>query len=269
MHNSDKKEKGSILDILSVILEIQELDMQMIQLMRLKRERQGELSNIHLIKDDLAQQVKRKESEILEVKTNIRLSEGELNDIKEKLKKLEDQQSQIKKVEEFNALSHEMSQADRERSQKEQALSDLYDALAAEEDNLTNIKNSLDSTTESSKVLEHEIHERISRINEEGREILEQREKLVGKAEPEVFSIYERLLKNKKDRVIVPIENRCCSGCHIALTAQDENLVRKAERIIFCEHCSRMLYWVQSEELEGAGAAPTKTRRRRSTKSST
>ncbi len=35
------------------------------------------------------------------------------------------------------------------------------------------------------------------------------------------------------------------------LTAQDENLVRKGERLVFCEHCSRIHYWQESEALEG------------------
>ena len=66
--------------------------------------------------------------------------------------------------------------------------------------------------------------------------------------------IYERLLRNKKDRVIVPIENRTCSGCHIVLTAQHENIVRKGENLVFCEHCSRIHYWQESEALEGTAA---------------
>ena len=81
-------------------------------------------------------------------------------------------------------------------------------------------------------------------------------------ADPEIMRIYKRLLNNKKDRVVVPIENRTCSGCHIALTAQHENVVRKGERLIFCEHCSRIHYWQESEEIEGTAVA-TKRRRRR------
>lgn len=260
--------KETILDVLSTILEIQELDMQMIQFMRLKKEREKELDNVNAIKKDLLRQKTLKESEILHIKTSVRLGEGELKEVQESIKKLEQQQTSIKKVEEFNALSHEMAQADRERSQKEQMLSDLYDKLAHEESLLKNIRQSIESTEGSSRLLENEILERLKKINEEGKQLLKQRESLVVKANPDIFSIYERLLKNKKDRVVVPIENRCCSGCHIALTAQDENLVRKAERIVFCEHCSRILYWVQSEELEGTAGAPVRQRRRRKAVSS-
>lgn len=254
-----------MLKALNIILDIQEIDMQMIQLMRLKSERQKDLANINAVKDDLRHQSEAKQLEIAELKKVIRLMEGDVSDIKSKLKKLESQQNAIKKVEEFNALSHEMSQADRERSAKELRLSEHYEKLAAEEETLKAIDQSLETTIENSKVLEAEIHDGISRINAEGRVLKTQRDELVSSAEPETFRIYERLLRNKRDRVVVPIENRCCSGCHIMLTAQDENLVRKGERIVFCEHCSRIHYWPESQALEGTTVA-TKQRRRRPTK---
>jgi predicted nucleic acid-binding Zn-ribbon protein len=251
-----------MLEALHPILEIQEYDMQMIQLMRLKRERQAELENINVIKTNLHHKSLIKEGEITEYKKNIRIIEGEVSDLKERVKKLESQQNQVKKVDEFNALSHELSQAEREKTNKEQRLSDFYDKIAAEDEILKGIKENLDKTSESSKVLEQEIAESIARINEEGRGIKAKRDKLSQKADLEVFAIYERLLFNKKDRVIVPIENRCCSGCHITLTAQHENLVRRGERLAFCEHCSRIHYWQESEAIEGTVVA-TKTRRRR------
>lgn len=255
-----------MLKALNLILEIQELDMQMIQLMRLKQERQRELENIHSVKSDLGQKLSLKESEIIELKANIRLVEGDVADTLAKYKKLEGQQNSVKKVDEFNALSHEMSQVDRERIAREQRLSDLFDKLALEEEIQKNLADTLESTSGNSKILETEIYESIGKINDEGRVIKAQRDGLVAKADPEIFRIYERLLRNKKDRVVVAIENRCCSGCHIMLTAQDENLVRKGERLVFCEHCSRIHFWPESQTLEGTPSAPTKPRRRRSTK---
>lgn len=247
---------------LKKILEIQELDIKMIQLMRLKKDRQHELDGINANKENLRLQVTNKEAEITELKKLIRIVEGEHADVLAKIKKLEAQQSSIKKVDEYNAITHEISSADRERLSKEQRLSDLYDKLAAEEDGLKSLNESMESTTDSSQTLENEIYESIRHINEEGRELKEQRDVLVAEANPDVFKVYERLLRNKKDRVVVPLENRCCSGCHIMLTAQHENLVRKGERLVFCEHCSRIHYWQESKALEDTVVA-TKQRRRR------
>lgn len=254
-----------MLKALKIILEIQEFDMQLIQLMRLKKERLKELENLNGIKANLQKQVNLKEAEISELKKNQRLYEGEVNDIVARIKKLEGQQNAVKKLEEFNALTHEMSQAEKERAGKELRLSDLIDRLHAEEDALKSLTETLETTTESGKVLEGEIVENISRINAEGRELKSQRDELVLQADPDIFQVYERLLRNKKDRVLVPIENRCCSGCHIMLTPQNENLVRKGERLVFCEHCSRMHYWPESEALEGSTVV-AKPRRRRTSK---
>lgn len=251
-----------MLDALKVILEIQELDMKMIQLMQLKRQRQKELDSLSLSQTSLRKRVEEKENEVLEIKKLIRLSEGDHAEILEKIKRLESQQNAIKKVDEYNAITHELSSADRERVAKEQRLSDFYDRLTAEEEVLATLNENLKSTVDSSKALESEIHGSIQQINEEGRVLKEQRDELVVGANTEVFKVYARLLGNKKDRVVVPLENRCCSGCHIMLTAQHENLVRRGERLVFCEHCSRIHYWQESKALEDTVVA-TKQRRRR------
>jgi len=254
-----------MLNALKVILEIQELDMKMIQLMLLKKQRQSELDQINQTKASLSQKVQDKEAEIQKMKSMIRIVEGEHADILGKIKKFESQQHLIKKADEYNAIIHEISTADRERLAKEQRLSDFYDRLASEEEALKNIKDNLKSVGESSKVHETEIFQSVEEINQEGQVLKNERDDLVKSASPEVFKVYERLLRNKRDRVIVPLENRCCSGCHIMLTAQHENLVRKGERLVFCEHCSRIHYWQESRELEDTVVA-TKHRRRRAAK---
>ncbi|NBU62783.1 MAG: hypothetical protein EBS28_03185, partial [Chlamydiae bacterium] len=104
----------------------------------------------------------------------------------------------------------------------------------------------------------------IVEINLEGSQLKAERSRLAEIADPHVLSVYERLLSNKKDEVVVALVNRVCSGCHISLTAQHENLVRRADKLIFCEHCSR-IHYLPETEVEGE-AATTKRRRRRALK---
>jgi len=247
---------------LAVVLDIQEYDMKMIRLMRLKKERLGELSHIDSLRQELRKQQEDKEAEIGELNRTISAQEMKISEIKERIKKLEAKQNTVKKVDEFNALTQEMTSSERERIATEQIASDMIDKRALEEEILQKIKESLQQSEESSASLEAEIKESIRMINQEGSELKMSRDLLAKSADPEVMRIYERLLNNKKDRVVVPIENRTCSGCHIALTAQHENVVRKGERLIFCEHCSRIHYWQESEAIEGTAVATKKRRRR-------
>lgn len=251
-----------MLQTLKVILDIQELDMKMIRLMRLKKERLKEIEHIDSLREELHQQQTAKQEEIAELSRTIINQEAKISEIKERIKKLEAKQNTVKKVDEFNALTQEMTSSERERIATEQITSDLIDKRNLEEEILGKIKESLAQSEEGSRNLENEIKESIRLINLEGSELKIAREHLAKTADPEVLRIYQRLLNNKKDRVVVPIENRNCSGCHIALTAQHENVVRKGERLTFCEHCSRIHYWQESEKIEGTAVA-TKRRRRR------
>jgi predicted nucleic acid-binding Zn-ribbon protein len=230
--------------------------------MRVKKERLKELQQIEELRKELHQQTAIKETEIEDLGKNIQTLEQKIQEVGAKIKKLEGQQANIKKADEFNALTQEMTQAERERISVEQKVSDLVDKRVAEEEMLAKIKDSLKGSEENSLNLEKEIQASIKVINEEGALLKEQRDGLSTQANGEILQIYERLLRNKKGRVVVPIENRTCSGCHIVLTAQHENLVRKGENLVFCEHCSRIHFWQESEVLEGSAVA-TKRRRRR------
>jgi uncharacterized protein len=251
-----------MLEVLKVILDMQELDMKMIRLMRVKRQRQKELGQIDALRAELHDQLKEKETEIAGLNNTISSFEAKIEEIKAKAKRLEQQQNNVKKVDEFNALTKEMTATERERIATEHQVSDLVDKRNAEEEILEKIKTSLESSEKSSSALQKEIEQSIQVINEEGNALKQNRDRLAHQADPELLAIYERLLRNKKDRVVVPIVNRTCSGCHISLTAQHESLVRKGENLVFCEHCSRIHYWQESEALEGT-AVSTKRRRRR------
>ncbi|WP_213358001.1 zinc ribbon domain regulatory protein CdsZ [Chlamydiifrater phoenicopteri] len=250
-------------DAFQVILNIQELDIKMIRLMRVKQEHRKELSKVQSLKTDIRRKVSEKEEEVSILREKIREGEARIQEVSEQINKLESQQAAVKKMDEFNALTQEMTNASKERRALEHQVSDLMDKQAAVEDLVVSLRESLHSTESSSEAIEKEITESIRKINEEGRSLLEQRSELTQQSNPELFKIYERLLKNKLDRVIVPIENRVCSGCHIVLTPQHENLVRKKDRLIFCEHCSRILYWQESSENLQEGT--TKRRRRKAT----
>tara|TARA_A100001015_G_C14906111_1_gene678412 strand:- start:356 stop:1126 length:771 start_codon:yes stop_codon:yes gene_type:complete len=251
-----------MLEALKNILDIQEFDMKMIRLMRLKSERKKELDGIYSLRKELGDQLVAKDDEIKKIKASIRIGEGEVTEVEARIKNLEAQQSNVKKLDEFNALSQQLNTTEKERAIAEQKLNSLGDQLVQEESILENLKETLKSSEESSQRLEEEILRSIEEINTEGQTQQGQRDALVASADPDVFKVYERLLLNRKDRVVVPIEDRACSGCHIMLTAQHENLVRKGERLVFCEHCSRIHYWQDSEAVEGTVVA-TKRRRRR------
>ncbi|MBP9841546.1 MAG: zinc ribbon domain-containing protein [Simkaniaceae bacterium] len=253
-----------MLEALKPILKIQDLDIKMIRLMRMKRQRLDELSEVESVHKELRAQLEEKQKDLASYDKEIQTIEDKVSELTAKLKKLDDQQNSIKKVEEFNAMTHEMTAIEREKIALEHKALEVFDKKTFEEELLEKIKESIVSSQDSSVLLKDEINANIALINEEGTTLKKERAALATTADPAILSIYERLLRNKKDRVLVPIENRTCSGCHIVLTIQHENLVRKGDNMVFCEHCSRIHYWPEEVLLqtEDEGTGPTKRRRR-------
>lgn len=249
-------------EALKPLLDIQELDIKMIRLMRIKKQRQKELDQIDALRGELQEQLSLKEGEIADLDKQVSDLETKIEELTHKHKSLEDKQSSVKKVEEFNALTQEMTTVEREKAAIENQASNILDKKASEEEILEKIRESLQASEENSREVEGEIRASVGKINEEGQHLKRQRDELITGVDSDIFVIYERLLRNKKDRVIVPIENRACSGCHITLTLQHENLVRKGETLVFCEHCSRLHYWQESEAIEGTPVATVRRRRR-------
>ncbi len=250
---------------LTHILSLQDIDMKMIRLMRVKYERQKEIKQLEDLRNELRTQQEEKQKELDQLSKAIAAYEEKIQEINARIKKLEHEQSLAKRADLFNTLTQAMTQAERERIAIEQKVSELVDKRVAEEESLEKVKASLSTSEANSLALENEILSSIRLINEEGSTLQEQRKELAKTVDSEMLAIYERLLRNKKDRVVVPIENRTCSGCHIVLTAQQENLVRKADALVFCEHCSRILYWPEEAPAitTGEEAAPVRRRRRR------
>lgn len=249
------------------ILSIQELDIKMIRLMQMKKARQGELLEIAKIHDELVDQLASKEDELAEIGDNCEELEKRILECTESIKKLEGQQSAIKKIDEFNALTKEIAFLEKEKSSLESELDSLTDQKSIEEEVLEKTKETLEVSDKNNVSLKAEIKETIGKINAEGQELKAKRDIIAKSADPSILQIYEKLLRNKKDRVVVPIENRICQGCHIALTAQHEVLVRKQENLVFCDHCSRIHYWNGEDGEDEVDVKAVRRRRRKTAKS--
>ena len=59
---------------------------------------------------------------------------------------------------------------------------------------------------------------------------------------PNIAEHYERVRKGKKGAALVPIRKEQCSGCHMKVSQNLINEVRRGLKLIPCESCSRIVY---------------------------
>lgn len=70
------------------------------------------------------------------------------------------------------------------------------------------------------------------------------RSRLADTISPRDLRLYERISK-KLHHGIVPVEDRTCLGCYMALPTSAVPLKTDPEQLLTCENCGRILYWLE------------------------
>lgn len=71
----------------------------------------------------------------------------------------------------------------------------------------------------------------------------QEREAAAGGFPKPLVEKYDRLRGAKKGAVVVQIKNGQCAGCHMALSQNVMNEVKRGQNMMVCENCSRIVYF--------------------------
>ncbi len=176
---------------------------------------------------------------------------GQLTEAEAAREAAEKQMDSISTQREYEALNKEI----RDATDKEHQ---LRKDLQKEERNLAEVEEAMRRDDSMIKLQEGEIGEKSVRITSEKDSKLVEISKLKADEtrtsdgiERDIIFKFERIIRSKQGKGIVPVKGYVCNGCHMILPAQFVNEVRSGNRIIFCPYCSRILYYEESEEEGG------------------
>jgi predicted nucleic acid-binding Zn-ribbon protein len=161
---------------------------------------------------------------------------------RDQIAKYKTQQTQTRKNEEFTALAHEITAAekliseieDRELALMEEAES-LKPEIAAAEAAFTAEKQKYETQIAALHVKESNLRERIA-------ELEAARPTATEGVDEDLLDRYERLFKTKNGAAVVALEHEVCTGCHMKVTTQTVVEVKSARHVVSCPQCGRLLH---------------------------
>ncbi|MBN2735979.1 MAG: nucleic acid-binding protein [Spirochaetales bacterium] len=228
-------------DVLSKKFDIDRDMKEIPKILTTKTELLNRLKKSYIEKND---DLQRKKERIKEIRH--KMQEAERN-----REHSEQQMDVIKTQREYEALDKEIKIA----KEKEE---DSRKLLQKEEKNLEELAAQLEREENLIKKQEEEIKNENNRIKHELKEkgkllktLEKEEEKITPGLDEEILFKFERIIKSKAGVGIVPIHSGICTGCHMILPAQFANEVRSGESILFCPHCSRILFFQEDEEMPG------------------
>ena len=187
--------------------------------------------------------LRKTQEELKKAQAGIKAVEVEVESRRQKIARFREQQTQIKKNEEFRALEHEISVVQAEiRAEEDKELEFMEQveqnrALIAERE--ADLKKEDTRVREDQKVFDRRMEE----LQREVTALQADRKALAEHVDAEWLGRYERIMAKTGDFALVPVEHGACGGCHMNLPPHLTHDARKGLNLVQCSYCSRLLYW--------------------------
>jgi len=232
-----------------LLLKLQGLDYQLIELERSKEYLPDMIATLEA-------EIKASQAAVDEAKDQLEATRLEhkrlelrVKDKNNELERLKNQMQLIKTNKEYDALSREIDHVKTEITAAE-------DAILAAMQSIENLGTEIETKTAEFGEVQKRNGAQLKNIKNEMDSVGDKikikqgdRANVLVRLEAPLVAIYERVRKGKGSGAVVAVRNKACSGCFKTLPPQLVQEIRRAERIITCDSCGRILIWDE----EGGG----------------
>lgn len=117
---------------------------------------------------------------------------------------------------------------------KEAALKAYTAELAEEESNVKEMRQAIDVS--------------IAELEKQRNVVSENKSLLVEQIENKILTFYAKIKRWAGNSAVVPVKKQACYGCHMKINDKAYADIIKAESIVTCPHCGRIIYKPSDEE---------------------
>lgn len=175
-----------------------------------------------------------------EVKKN--KNELHLAELSQKLSDNAKKSSEIKTEREMKSLQLEEEIAKEQVTFANEEIERLDRIISAKKEQIVSAKESLAEIESNLESVRAEVEKKLEVINKSRQEVFQKKEKVVSSMNQKGLTFYQKIRRWAKNTTVVSVEEQACMGCHMLLNDKTYADVIKAEEIITCPHCGRILY---------------------------
>ncbi|MDD9139855.1 MAG: C4-type zinc ribbon domain-containing protein [Candidatus Cardinium sp.] len=232
----------NIADKLAQLFQIQEMDIQLDNIIKLGGSLPEEVRA-------LEEHIKKLHKEIVDNKVLLSSLQEEIaqkkaftKQVEKKIQQYESQQMEVRNNREYDIITKELELQQLDIQLAEKFLRTAYgkiDQITLDTEELKKILQ----TKEKELLTKQQELTLILQANETESSLLQQkREVLVMELEELLYLNYERIRKSVQNKLaVVSLRKGGCGGCCIVIPPQQKLEIYERNKIIYCEHCGRML----------------------------
>ncbi len=172
-----------------------------------------------------------------------KLLETEIQSAEGKAAKYRTQQLEVRKNDEYRALTHEIETVEAAISGMEEEELKIMFQIDEAKKRFAAAESELKQNISGHETKIRTLRERETQLQAE----LQAAQQAVATARPEVpepqLKIYDRLAVKPGHPVCVPVSGGKCGGCHLKIPTHIEVMAKTGSEIATCDQCGRIVYW--------------------------
>jgi len=228
---------------LKVLLMIQSIDTRLDDIRREKEETPREIEKLGDDLDLLKKAMEQDLSSLEELKEGRTKLERELEEIEPRFKKSKSRLNEVKSNKEYHAILKEIEELKELIFQKEEVVIKHMEEIEIQEKECANNGVRWEQSQKEYKNKERKFLERMKELDSEVQSLNDRRTELSQKVDQDLLRTYNGLRMHLKGRVLVPVIDFVCQGCHLGIPPQQYNDLIKGDSLQSCPNCNRIIYW--------------------------
>ena len=172
-----------------------------------------------------------------------RKAEGELADLKEKLKKFQTVLRSVQSSREYSAALNEIDAVEKSIRSTEDRFLELEEEIETARGDLTNREATLPAETEQHEERLKDWRAEQKAINEELAGARDEIQRLESEIPPRDRAEFHRLVDKKHGLAVVLVVGGSCSACHVKVRPAAMQQLKQGREIVYCDSCKRILYY--------------------------
>lgn len=169
--------------------------------------------------------------------------EASLRDFEEQILRYRNQQLQVKKNDEYQALTHEIELTEGKISEIEGTEIQLLYDLDTGREHAAETKKKLEEEIAAEEAQLRRLAEREQQVSGDIAGAVAEVEEARAGVHEGLLRRYDQLSKTLGLPVVVPLTDQKCGGCHLRVSGGVDTEARKGTDIVSCDNCTRIVYF--------------------------
>ncbi len=228
---------------IELLMKLQDIDYFIGELERSKDYLPDMIENLKKEITEVQETLENHKKRLTEAKLEQRSLETETAANYEALEKYQHQMLSIKTNKEYDALMQEIDKCKETIALSEDKTLLLMDEINELTEKIDEYTAKVEDITANNSLQLEQLQTQIDAVGEKMQVKDDERKNVLVRIPKPLMSAYERIRKGRGGDVVVPVKRRSCGACYKQLEPHVVQEIRKADKIITCDSCGRILYW--------------------------